>query len=149
MRHFCVQYDRTIGRDVLSIRGTYLRENSNLTASLAGGSVFQAEHHLNEANANAEYHIGNRYAAALGWFSTTGTTDPVLYAPASLTGSANGIPKSRGIIGYFGYWPAQNLELAAQYTAYTSFNGASTNYNGSGRDASGNNTLYLLTRFVF
>ncbi len=144
-----VQYDRTIGKDVLSIRGTYLRENSNLAASLADGAAFQAEHHLNAANANAEYHIGNRYAAAIGWLSTTGTTDPVLYAPVAVTGSANGSPKSRGIIGYFGYWPAQNLELAAQYTAYSSFNGASTNYDGSGRNASANNTLYLLARFVF
>jgi hypothetical protein len=144
-----VQYDRTMGKDVLSIRGTYLRENSNQVASLAAGSVSQAMHHLNAANANVEYHFGNRYAAAVGWFSTTGTTDRVLYAPATVTGSANGSPKSRGIIGYFGYWPAQNLELAAQYTAYTSFNGAATNYDGSGRDASSNNTLYLLTRFVF
>lgn len=143
------QYDRTIGRDVLSVRGTYLRENSNLAASLADGSVVQAIHNLNEANANVEYHFGNRFAGALGWFSTTGTVDQVLYAPLAVTGSANGSPKSRGLIGYFGYWPAQNLELAAQYTAYTSFNGASTNYDGSGRDAGGNNTLYLLTRFVF
>lgn len=143
------QYDRTIGRDVLSVRGSYLRENSDLVGSLAGGSVSQAQHHLNEANANVEYHIGNRYAGALGWFSTTGTADPVLYAPAAVSGSANGSPKSRGLIAYLSYWPAQNLELAAQYTAYTSFNGASTNYDGSGRDASGNNTLYFLTRFVF
>ncbi len=144
-----VQYDRTIGRDVLSVRGSYLRENANLVASLTAGSAGQALHNMNEANANVEYHVGNRLAGALGWFSTTGTTDPVLYAPAAVSGSANGSPRSRGIIGYFGYWPAQNLELAAQYTAYTSFNGASTNYDGSGRDASGNNTLYLLTRFVF
>jgi hypothetical protein len=143
------QYDRMIGKDELSVRGTYLRENSNLVASLAAGSASQAVHHLNSANANVEYHFGNRFATALGWFSTTGTTDRVLYAPASVAGSANGSPKSRGILAYFGYWPAQNVELAAQYTAYSSFNGASTNYDGSGRDASGNNTLYLLTRFVF
>ncbi len=144
-----LQYNRTIGRDVLSVRGSYLRENSDLVASFATHDVAQATHHLNEANANVEYHLGNRFAGALGWFSTTGTTDAVLYAPASVTGSANGSPKSRGLITYLSYWPAQNLELAAQYTAYTSFNGGSTNYDGSGRDASGNNTLYLLTRFVF
>jgi hypothetical protein len=43
----------------------------------------------------------------------------------------------------------QNLDLAAQYTAYTRFNGGSTNYDGAGRNASDNNTVYLLARFVF
>jgi len=43
----------------------------------------------------------------------------------------------------------QNLDLAAQYTAYTRFNGAATNYDGAGRNASDNNTVYLLARFVF
>lgn len=143
------QYDRVFGKDVLSVRGTYVRENSDLPASLAVGAVAQAGNHLNSANANVEYHLGNRYSAALGWFDVTGTTDPVLFAPAAVSGSANGSPKSAGLIANLSWWPAQNLDLAAQYTAYTSFNGGDTNYDGSGRNASANNTLYLLARFVF
>ena len=42
-----------------------------------------------------------------------------------------------------------NIDLAAQYTGYGKFNGASTNYDGAGRDATGNNSVYLLARFVF
>lgn len=143
------QYDRVLGKDVLSVRGTYVRENSALVASLDSGAVGQSRHHLNAANANVEYHIGNKYSAALGWFDVSGTTDTTLYAPAPVGGSANGSPKSSGVIANISWWPMQNLDIAAQYTAYTRFNGASTNYDGSGRNAGANNTLYLLSRFVF
>ncbi len=143
------EYDRTLGRDVLSIRGTYLRENSTLNASALAGTASPGNHHLDTGNANVEYHYGNRLSGALGWFLISGTTDPLLYAPAPLSGSANGSPKSRGYIFNFSYWPVQNLDLAFQYTGYTSFNGGATNYDGSGRNASSNNNAYILARFVF
>lgn len=143
------QYDKTLGHDVLSVRGTFVRENAALVASADAGAVGQSRHHLNAANANVEYHFGNKYSAALGWFDTSGTTDTTLYAPADVSGSANGRPKSSGVIANISWWPMQNLDLAAQYTAYSRFNGAATNYDGSGRNAGANNTLYLLSRFVF
>jgi hypothetical protein len=43
----------------------------------------------------------------------------------------------------------QNIQLGVQYTGYTRFNGASVNYDGAGRLASGNNAVYLLGRFIF
>lgn len=143
------QYDRTIAKDVFSLRGSYVRENSDLVASLAGGAAALANHHLDAFNANAEYHFGNRYSAAFGWFSTTGTTDPLLFGPAAIAGSANGNPKSRGYSANFSVWPTQNLDLGFQYTGYTTFNGLATNYDAAGRNATGNNTVYLLARFVF
>jgi hypothetical protein len=98
---------------------------------------------------NAEFHFGNRYTGTFGWFETSGTSDPLLYPQSPVSGSANGNPRSAGVIANLSYWPWQNLQLAAQYTAYTRFNGGSTNYDGSGRDASGNNTLYLVMRVLF
>ncbi len=144
-----VQYDHTLGRDVISVRGSYLRENSALVASLANGAVSQSAHHLDSGNLNAEYHFGNRYSANAGWFMTSGTPDLLLYPQTAITGNLNGDPRSAGYIANFSYWPMQNLDLAAQYTAYTRFNGGSTNYDGANRNASDNNTLYLLARFVF
>lgn len=144
-----VEYDRTIGRDVLSFRGTYLRENSTLNASSAAGTVSPGNHHLNTGNANVEYHYGNRISGAVGWFLTSGTADTLQFAPAALSGSANGSPRSEGYIANFSYWPVQNVDLAFQYTGYTRFNGGSTNYDGSGRNAADNNAAYILARFVF
>lgn len=144
-----IQYDRTIGKDVLSLRGTYVRENSALVASVANEAANPGPHHLNASNANVEYHLGNRYSGAFGWFLTDGTTDPLFYPQAALTGSANGSPRSTGFTTNFSVWPMQNLDLAVQYTTYTRFNGAATNYDGAGRAASDNNTVYLLARFLF
>jgi hypothetical protein len=144
-----LQYNRTVGKDVISLRGTYIRENSALVASEAGGTAGQIAHHLDSGTANVEYNLGNRYSAAFGWFMTAGTPDPLLYPQTAITGSANGNPRSAGYIANVSFWPIQNLDLAFQYTGYTRFNGAATNYDGAGRDASDNNTVYLLARFVF
>jgi hypothetical protein len=144
-----IQYDHTLGKDVISLRGTYIHENSALAASLANGAAEQVGHHLNTGTANAEYHFGNRYSAIFGGFITSGTPDLLLYAQSATTGSANHDPRSAGYIANFSFWPMQNLDLAAQYTAYTRFNGGSTNYDDAGRNANDNNTVYLLARFVF
>ena len=144
------QIDRTLFRtDVLSFRGTYIRENSNLVASAALGAASPGSHHLNTIFANAEYHIGNKYSGTFGWFDTSGTIDTLLYPQSAVSGSANGDPRGAGYIANFSYWPWQNLQLSAQYTGYTRFNGASNNYDGAGRNASGNNTVYLVARFIF
>lgn len=149
---FDIQDDWTIPQlhnDIVSLRGTYIRENSSLAATFDLGGAAQVPHHLNTVQANAEYHFGDRYSATLGWFNITGTPDPLLFAPAPVTGSANGDPRSSGYILNFSYWPIQNIDLALQYTGYLRFNGAQDNYDGVGRDASANNTVYLLARFVF
>jgi hypothetical protein len=149
------QFDQTLFRkDVLSLRGTYIRENSNLAASASvlpptGPLASPGGHHLNTFMPNAEFHFGNRYTGTFGWFGTSGTADSLLYPKGAVSGSANGNPRSAGLIGNLSYWPWQNLQLAAQYTAYTRFNGGSTNYDGGGRNASANDTLYLLMRVLF
>jgi hypothetical protein len=144
------QIDRTLFRtDVLSFRGTYIHENSDLLASAQAGIAGFGSHHLNTFMANAEYHFGNRYTGTVGVFNTGGTVDPVFYAPGAVSGSANGDPRGAGYLLNFSYWPWQNLQLAAQYTGYSRFNGGSTNYDGSGRNASANNTVYLDARFIF
>jgi hypothetical protein len=145
------QIDRTVFRtDVLSFRGTYIRENNDLLSGLFQGLVSQGSHKLNTVMANAEYHLGNKYTGTLGWFNTTGTSDLTLYpGPAAVTGNLNGDPRGAGLIANVSYWPWQNLQLAAQYTAYTRFNGGSANYDGFGRNASGNNTIYLDAKIIF
>jgi len=144
------QIDQTMfRRDVLSFRATYIHEKSDLLASFTSGAASLRNNHLNTVLANAEWHFGNSASGTFGWFDTSGTVDPLFYAPAAVSGSANGSPRSAGYIANFSYWPWQNLQLAAQYTGYTRFNGGSTNYDGSFRSANGNNTIYLDAKFLF
>jgi hypothetical protein len=42
-----------------------------------------------------------------------------------------------------------NLKLGLQYVYYTKFNGSSSNYDGAGRNASNNNTLFLYAWLAF
>ncbi len=151
------QYDRTIPafhNNVVSLRGTYIRENSTLNNEFATEGADVLNHHLNTIQANVEYHFGNRYTGTFGWFNTTGTPDFTFYNPGcdgtcAITGSANGNPASSGYIANISWWPVQNIDVSAQYTGYRTFNGLSKNYDGSGRNAADNNTVYLVARFIF
>jgi hypothetical protein len=144
------QIDRTLFRtDVLSFRATYIRENNDLLGTLAAEGAAQGSHHLNTVMANAEYHIGNKYTGTFGWFHTTGTSDIGLYPSGAVSGNFNGDPRGSGYIANVTYWPWQNLMLGAQYTGYTRFNGAATNYDGAGRNANSNNTIYLDAKVIF
>jgi hypothetical protein len=145
-----IQWDLTIARhDVLSLRGTYIHQSANLAGLVSMGAASVLNQNLSSVNVNAEYHFGNRVSATLGWFDTWGTADPALYPPGDIGGSANGSPNSNGFIGNISWWPTQNLQFSAQFTGYTKFNGGTTDYDGSGRNASDNNTFYLLGRFIF
>ena len=147
------QYDRIIPQfrgDVLSIRGTYIRENSSLVATASSNPTEPIRHHLNTVQANAEYHLGDKYSGTIGYFNVTGTSDPFLFPSGTpVTGNTNGDPRSAGYIANISWWPVQNIGLTFQYTGYTRFNGAAMNYDGAGRNAGSNNTVYLLARFVF
>jgi hypothetical protein len=146
------QFDHTmpsLKNDVLSIRGTYIRENSSLLATVNAGGAAQVNHHLNTAQTDVEYHFGTKFSGTAGFFDVTGTADPLLFPQMAVSGSANGSPQSNGYILNASWWPEQNVDLAVQYTGYFRFNGAGTNYDGAGRDASGNNAVYVLARFVF
>ena len=145
------QIDRTIRRtDILSFRATYMRENNDLLATLLQqNGASQGSHHLNTVLANAEYHLGNKYTGTFGWFNTTGTSDIGLFPSGAVSGNFNGDPRGTGYIANFTYWPWQNLLLGVQYTGYTRFNGAANNYDGAGRNANGNNTIYLDAKIIF
>jgi hypothetical protein len=150
------QYDRTIPQfknDVLSFRGSYIRENSSLAGTIVdtgnGPGASFTRHHLNTIQGNVEYHFGTKLSATVGLFGVNGTPDPILFPQAAVSGSANGDPRSNGYILNLSWWPQQNIDLAVQYTGYQRFNGLETNYDGAGRDASANNTVYVLARFVF
>jgi hypothetical protein len=87
-------------------------------------------------------------------FSTTGSVDSTLYpatdlGAAGVVNSASGSPNTRGWMAEANYLPWLNTKLSLQYTNYTRFNGGSSNYDGVGRNASANNTLYLLLWFSY
>src|SRR5262249_20921528 len=138
---------------IFSVQGTYIKEKQNLDGTFALGDAQNASNHLNTFRLGGSWYYDRTYGAALGYFSTTGSSDNIVYAagttPSSVNGFANGSPNSNGWVGELDYVPWQNVKILLQYTAYQKFNGASANYDGNGRNAKDNNTTYLLGWFAF
>ena len=123
------------GHSSLDVHAMYIHERQVLDAS----SPAQPDNHVNAWDLNAQYYWHERYGPSIGYFNTSGNANPTLYASTSRTDS----PDSNGWILQWTYLPWQNIQLGAQYTLYTRFDGASHNYDGSGRNAADNDTLYL------
>jgi hypothetical protein len=140
------QYQFIGDEQIVSVQGTYIKEKQSLdgTIALAAPGAENPKNTLNTFRVGGSYYLRRTYGGALGYFSTTGSSDAIRYAPAALVGFANNSPNSNGWIAEFNYLPWQNVKLSLQYIAYQKFNGASTNYDGNGRNANDNNTLYML-----
>jgi hypothetical protein len=143
-----------IGDDsIYSLQAVYIKENQTLDASVDAGGAANNSNSLKTTRIGGSYYYERTYGAALGYFSTTGTTDTLLYnnkgQGSPVFGSANGSPNSKGWVAELSYMPWLNVKFSLQYTAYNRFNGGNNNYDGFGRNASDNNTLYLLGWFNF
>ena len=137
------QYQYIGDEHLVSVLATYINERQTLDATFPGGAA-NPSNSLKTMRIGASYYYHRAYGAALGYFSTTGSQDALLYAPAPLAGFANNKPDSKGWTVEFNWLPYQNTKLALQYTMYSKFNGGGDNYDGAGRNAKDNNTLYIL-----
>ncbi len=150
-----VQY-QFIGEDhLMTALATYISERQTLNASVLDGFAGNAHNDLKTLKLTGEYYYQRRIGGTVGYFSTTGSTDALLYAATPVGGtenigaSANNSPDSSGYILEVNYLPWLNTKLQAQYVGYEKFNGQKINYDGSGRSASNNNTMYLLVWLNF
>ncbi len=150
------QYQFIAANYSITVRGSLIHEDQTLGASLANGISANPTNQLNTFKASASFVHGKdkRWEFTGAYFNTWGTADALLYA-ANRTNS----PNSRGWIAEIAYmpfgtspapfWPWFNARIGLQYTWYNEFNGASTNFDGMGHNASDNNTLFLYTWFAW
>ncbi len=142
------QYENMLGSGSIVAHSTYIHEKQNLNLS---GEVNNnvVSNKLNTFKIDCGYNFKTGYAFTLGLFSTWGDKNLNLYSPSPVDGSQNGDPQSNGLIAQVSYLPWLNTQFTLQYVAYNKFNGGSSNYDGYGRNASNNNTLYLVAWVVF
>ena len=143
------QFESRAGAGNVVVRGSWIHEGQTLRATEAAGGAANLKNTLKELRVNASYYPRQWLGVSAGWFDTRGTADEGLYSPGPVDGSANGSPKTNGFLGEVDLNPWENTRIGLQYTAYANFNGAKTNYDGSGRDASGNNTLFAFAWLAF
>ena len=148
------QYQFIGDEHLFTLSGSHVHESMTLNSSFAIGASANPTNTLSTTQLLATYYYRRKIGGSVQYFSTTGSTDTLLYpttAPGSpgVVTSANGSPDTRGWIAEVNYLPWLNVKVSMQYTWYSKFNGAGSNYDGLGRNASDNDTLYLLLWFAY
>jgi hypothetical protein len=129
---------------IFSAEAIYIYEKQSLNATSQNSAVpLDPSNTLRSFRVGGSYFYQRKLGGSLGYFSITGNTNPALYA------TPTGSPNTTGWAAELDYLPWQNVKLALQYTLYTKFNGSSSNYDGTGRNASDNNTLYIFAWIAF
>ncbi|HJV02274.1 MAG TPA: cytochrome C [Burkholderiaceae bacterium] len=138
------QYQYLTDRHRVSAQLNYVSERARI------GSASNASIDLHSLRAKATYYFDKKYGFSVGRFATHGTADDALYYSGEpVSGSASGSPNSAGYLWEFDYLPRRDVRFMLQYTRYNRFNGAATNYDGQGRNARDNNSLYLMLWLMF
>ena len=146
---FDLNYERPFGDNDLTVHTTYINEKRSLDGTFdASGSVSNSLS-LNSFKVVGNYYLHQQIGFSFGYFDMSGDGDPILYAPGAVDGSAMGSPNSNGFIAQFEYLPWYNTKFGIQYVGYSKFNGAGTNYDGAGRNASDNNSIYVYSWIAF
>ena len=139
---------------IFELNATYLREQRDMNASVALGLAEKKFSSLDTARIRAGYTYQQTYGLNLFYSQATGTKDNIIFSSGdSISGSQSGKPNNQSFTAEVSYTPfgksastlstLANLRLAAQYVHYFRFNGGTHNYDGLGRNAAGNDTVYL------
>jgi hypothetical protein len=147
------QYQYLGDPHAVTFRGAWIHENHNTSASQLLGLADNSNDQLRSLNASVSYIYDHTWSLTTGRVSVGGTTDATLY------GTATGSPNSAGWIFELAYlpfshggpsfWPWLNFRIGLQYTRWTKFDGATTNFDGMGRNASDNNTFFAYVWTMF
>src|SRR2546425_3372636 len=139
------QYQYITDRHRFSTQLNWINERQDLDATFGSGAASNPSNRLRTLKGKVTYYYDTKYGATLGYFRTTGDADDSLYNTGlPVSGSATGSPKTSGYVFEVNWLPRRDVRLLLQYTAYRDFNGSRTNYDGFGRNAKDNNTLFLM-----
>ncbi|SAL79737.1 cytochrome C [Caballeronia telluris] len=122
------QYQYLLEPNTFTAQARYIRENISDPNNLVYGDSQSAN--LKSLRLKASYIYQAKYGVSLSFFNVTGSTDTVAYA-----GSANASPATQGWTPEIFWIPVQNIRVGLQYTHFTKYLGARSNYDGNGRKA--------------
>ena len=163
------QYQYILDPQAVTVTASYIDERATYADSVAnqnhpldpdgtlGLPATNASDNLKMFRAKASYVYHHTYGGSASVFDVRGSANSAYqtsaYDPAnpgvlldgseSVTGSLSGSPASRGWTGEFFWMPVQYARVGIEYTMFSKFNGASSNYDGFGRNAKDNDTLFL------
>ncbi|QUD89710.1 hypothetical protein [Phenylobacterium montanum] len=143
--------------DVVTFNARYTHEHQSLKASCILAETTPAgcaSNEMNDIRADASYYWRNKIGGTVSVFDTFGSSNPFIYA-----GNRTFKPDSTGVTlqldgtpwgaGHSPFGQRFNMRVGLQYTFYTTFNGAGSNWDGAGSNASDNNTFRVFTWFAY
>ncbi len=140
--------------DVFTLQARLIHEQQYLnytctSAALAGYLNCDRVTGLNDLRADASYYFRNQYGATIQLFRTLGSSNAYLYEV--LNGQRLARPNTEGFTvqvdatpwgaGRSPLGPRFNARTGIQYTYYTEFDGARSNYDGLGAQPTNNNVF--------
>lgn len=147
------------GPGALVVNASLIHERQQLGASFSSGAADNPTNHLDALEIDSSFIWRQTWSAGVGLFDLSGGRDLARYAAAPLSGSSAGSPDTRGATLQLEYVPFGkidsslrpwvNVRIGLQYTVYARFNGETANYDGFGRSASGNDSLFLFAWLAF
>ena len=169
------QYQYILDPHALTVTATFVHERIDYADSVAGqfhpldpdGSIglplTNASDTLRMFRAKASYVYQARYGGSLSYATVTGSSNAMLqtsaFDPANpgvlldgsqgVAGNLAGNPGTRMWTSEAFWTPIQYVRVGIQYTAFSRFNGSSSNYDGFGRSAHDNNTVFLYVWTAF
>ena len=163
------QYQYILDPHAFTLTASYTKEHVDYADSVAnqphpldpeeliGLPLTNSSDTLKMFRAKASYVYHAKYGTSLSYFDVTGSSNSALQTSAfdpanrnvlldgsqSVTGSLAGNAATRGWTTEIFWTPVQNARIGLQYTAFNKFNGGTNNYDGFGRNAGDNNTVFL------
>lgn len=151
------QYQYVLDPHAFSAQFSFIKEKQNYDDALWNaanpgytGNYANASNTLNYLRAKATYTYQAKYGVSLAYAAVDGSADAILYTTSPdgsgnpvAFGNTSGTPNTKVWVPEIFWKPIQYLRVGAQYYKFTEFNGSSTNYDGNGRSARDNNTLFL------
>jgi len=162
------QFQYLHGAHFLTLRASYVDEWTHLdgTFNLASGQATNnLKNHLSQLNLSATYAYNSIYSVTAGYFDVRGITDMdpngviPSYWTSGGTPNPSGSPNARGEVLDFGFapwsnggpalYPWFNTRVGVQFTHYDKTQGASTNYDGAGRNAKDDDAVWLYSWMAY
>ena len=128
------QYQYLSDPHTLTAQARYVHESINDSS----GTVYAGDSTLNSLMLKTSYVYQDKYGASFSFRNISGSADATAYSS-----SANLLPNTRIWTPEVFWMPVQNVRLGIQYNYFSKYLGASSNYDGNGRNAGDNNSLFL------
>ena len=146
------QFQYITGKQAFSVQANIIHESQDWRASYPLGLAGNRADTLDTLTLTVSELFLQKYGVTESFRTIYGNADPVLYTAGPVGGSANGKPNTDSWTTELDYYPFNNggpnwlpwlnAKIFFENTMYSKFNGLARKYDGAGRSAGANDTVF-------